>query len=83
MLVIRCGGVQQHGRPGAIGGSRTGRYYWWSPTYWVVGRAWDTGVGGTHNWAVVSWGQYVAPQHIAVLEFQCWAQVVRQFVESL
>ena len=38
---------------------------------------------GTHNWAVVSWGQFVAPQVIAVLEFQRWAQVLRRFVESL
>ena len=38
---------------------------------------------GTHDWAAVPWGQYVAPQVVAVLEFQRWAQVVRRFVEDL
>ena len=38
---------------------------------------------GTHDWAAVPWGHSVAPQVVAVLEFQRWAQVVRRFVEDL
>ena len=38
---------------------------------------------GTHAWAVLPWGQYVAPEVVAVLEFQHGAQVVRRFVEDL
>ena len=38
---------------------------------------------GTHDWAVVSWGQHVALHVVAVLEFQRLAQVVRQVVDDL